>query len=83
MSFNNAGTPVWLAPGGTLAWPYGFNNNSDALYAMANCLTPNGLLQTIWQGEELNDDGTVTYWVAFTNIGPNWVRHNLNGGGLT
>ena len=59
---------------------------------MANCLTPDGFMQTDWEACELNDDGTVTYYVQFTNSStqgfedPNPTQpcfHNINGGGLT
>lgn len=83
MAFNDAGTPVWLDVGASLAWSYNFGNNSEALYAMANCKTPDGLMITDWQGEKLEEDGSVNYYIQFTNLGPEPCLHNLNGGGLT
>jgi len=87
MSFNNFGTPSVIGPATSagptsISWWYNFGDNRGAQYAMANIITPGGRLNTISQGNTLNPDGTVTYFVVFTNSGPGSVVHNLNGGGL-
>ncbi len=83
MAFNNLGTPTWLAPGKSIFWWYTFGDNRGAQYAMANCKSPDGDMQTLQQGDELQDNGSVKYFVSFTNNGPEPCFHNLNGGGLT
>jgi hypothetical protein len=83
MAFNNLGSAFWLDVGQSVGWWYNFGNNNGAQYAMANCITPDAQMQTNWQAAELNDDGSVTYFVGFTNNGPQACFHNLNGGGLT
>jgi hypothetical protein len=83
MSFNNFLTPVWCDAGAPVNWWYTFYDNQGAQYAMANCLSPDGQMITNYQGCQLNDDSTVTYFVGFTNNGPEPCFHNLNGGGLS
>ncbi len=70
----NAGQPVY--------WWYTFYDNRGAQYAMANCQTPDAQMETTSQGDQLNEDGTMTYYVSFYNQGPEPCFHNLNGGGL-
>ena len=50
---------------------------------MANCLSPDAQMETLNQSEELNEDGSVTYFVTFQNNGPEPCYHNINGGGLS
>jgi hypothetical protein len=83
MAFNNALTPVWINSGATVGWWYTFGDNRGAQYAMANCLSPDANMQTTGEGDELNDSGSVTYFVNFLNNGPEPCFHNLNGGGLS
>ena len=83
MAFNNAFTPTWLDAGWDIGWWYTFGDNRGAQYAMANCLTPDAQMITTSEGDQLNEDGTVTYYVSFHNNGPQPCFHNLNGGGLT
>jgi hypothetical protein len=83
VAFNNVGNPIWVDAGGMAYWWYTFDDNRAAQYAMANCKTPDAEMDTVSEGNRLNDDGTVTYFVAFHNVGPRPCFHNLNGGGLT
>jgi hypothetical protein len=83
MAFNNALTPVWVNAGSTVGWWYTFGDNRGAQYAMANCKTPDAQMQTTSEGDQLNDNGSVTYYVSFRNNGPQPCFHNLNGGGLS
>jgi len=83
MAFNNVGNPVWVNPGATVGWWYGWGDNHGAQYAMANCLSPDGQMQTTAEMDQLNDDGSVTYFVNFLNNGPEPCFHNINGGGLS
>lgn len=83
MSSNNVLNPVWVNSGSSIGWWYTYHDNRNAQYAMANCKSPDAQMQTTGQGDELNDDGTVTYFVWFQNNGPEPCFHNLNIGGLT
>jgi hypothetical protein len=83
MAFNNVLTPTWVDAGQSIYWWYTFGDNRGAQYAMANCRTPDGDMQTMQEGNQLNDDGSVTYYVSFYNNGPEPCFHNLNGGGLS
>jgi hypothetical protein len=83
MSFNNLGTPTWVNPGATIGWWWNNGGNQGAQYAMANCLSPDAQMQTTAEMEQLNDDGSVTYFVNFQNNGPQPCFHNINGGGLS
>jgi hypothetical protein len=82
MAFNNILTPLWCDSGADIYWWYTFGDNRGAQYAMANCLTPDGQMMTTGEGDQLNEDGSVTYYVWFHNYGPRPCFHNLNGGGL-
>ncbi len=82
-TFNNAGTPIWVAAGAsTPVWTWNWGDNEGAQVAMANCLTPDGQMQTVGIGAELNEDGSVTYNATFYNEGPEPCFHNINGGGI-
>jgi hypothetical protein len=83
MAFNNVLTPTWVDAGQSIYWWYTFGDNRGAQYAMANCRTPDADMQTMQEGNQLNDDGSVTYFVSFYNNGPEPCFHNLNGGGLS
>lgn len=83
MAFNNMLNPVWVAANASIGWWYTWGDNRGAQYAMANCKSPDALMQTTAQGDKLDDDGSVTYFVWFNNLGPQPCFHNLNGGGLT
>jgi hypothetical protein len=83
MSFNDFLNPVWVNAGAPVGWWYNFGDNHGAQYAMANCKSPDAQMQTTAEMDQLNDDGTVTYFVNFQNNGPQACFHNLNGGGLS
>ena len=83
MAFNNFLTPVWIAPGETQTWWYTFGGNSGAQYATADVKTPGAALWATQQGEQMETDGHVTYFVTMRNDGPNWCYYNLHGGGLS
>jgi len=83
MSFNNFLTPVWLAPGGTHYWWYTFYDNRGAQYATADVKTPGAQMMATQQGEQMETDGHITYFVNITNNGPQWCWYNLHGGGLS
>lgn len=82
MSFNNFLTPVWLGPGGTNYWWYTFYDNRGAQYASADVKTPGAQMMAIEQGEQMETDGHITYFVTIKNNGPQWCYYNLHGGGL-
>ncbi len=83
MAFNNTGNPLWVNAGASVGWSYGFGDNRGAQIAMANPLTPNGQMIVTYEGDELNGDGTMTYFVGFQNNGPEPCFHNICGGGLS
>ncbi len=83
MAFNDALTPIWVNAGSSVSWWYSFGDNRGAQYAMANCKTPDAQMITMNEGDQLNDDGSVTYFVSFQNNGAQPCFHNLNGGGLS
>lgn len=83
MAFNNALTPTRVNAGATIGWWYSWGDNHGAQYAMANCKSPDAQMQTTAEMDQLNDDGSVTYFVNFLNNGPEPCFHNLNGGGLS
>lgn len=83
MAFNNFLNPTWVNANAPVGWWYTFGDNRGAQYAMANCLSPDGQMQTTAEMDTLNDDGSVTYFVDFWNNGPEPCFHNLNGGGLS
>ena len=82
MAFNNFSTPVWVNAGSSVGWYYGFGDNRGAQIAMANPLSPNAQMITTYEGDELNGDGSMTYFVGFQNNGPEPCFHNICGGGL-
>ncbi|HTR16301.1 MAG TPA: hypothetical protein VMI52_04620 [Acetobacteraceae bacterium] len=83
MAFNNVGTPVWCNANADISWWYSYGDNHGAQYAMANCQTPDSQMRTTFEGDQLNEDKSVTYFVGFHNEGPRACFHNLNGGGLS
>lgn len=83
MAFNDYLTPAWVASGQSIGWWYTFNDNRGAQYAMANPKSPNAQMVTTYEGNGLNDDSTLTYYVGFQNNGPQACFHNICGGSLT
>ncbi|MBV8458466.1 MAG: hypothetical protein JO122_17840 [Acetobacteraceae bacterium] len=81
--FQQFSHPVWVNSGSSVGWWYTFHDNRGAQYAMANPQTPDGQMITTYEGNDKNEDGTITYYVGFQNNGPQPCFHNLNGGGLT
>jgi len=82
MAFNNAGTPVWIAPGGVQTWWYTFYDNRGSQYATADVKTPGATMWATEQAEQMETSGYITYLVTFRNDGPNWCYYNLQGGGV-
>lgn len=83
MVFNNLGPLTWIAPGQAQTWSYTFFDNRGAQYASADVKTPGARMMTVEQGEEMETNGQITYFVTFRNDGPNWCLYNLHGGGLS
>ena len=83
MAFNNLGTPVWIAPGGTQDWWYTWHDDRGAQVATAHVIDLGQVVQAVAQGEERDARGFVVYSVRFTNEGPYGCSYNLQGGGLT
>jgi hypothetical protein len=83
MAFNNFLAPVWLGPGGVHYWWYTFGDNRGAQYATADVKTPGAQMMAVEQGEQMENDGHITYFVTIRNNGPQWCWYNLHGGGLS
>jgi hypothetical protein len=82
MAFNNSFTPVWLDAGASVQWWFNNGGNQGLQIGAANCLSPDAMMIAESQANQLNDDGSVTYFVNITNNGPRDCFHNLNGGGV-
>lgn len=82
MAFNNFGPQTWIAPGEAQFWWYTFFDNRGAQYATADVKTPGARMTATEQGERMENDGHITYFVTFRNDGPMWCLYNLHGGGL-
>jgi hypothetical protein len=66
-------------------WGQWFSWGSDqhAQYIAPNPLSPGGFLRIDNQSKKINDDGSVVYYLTFTNIGSVATNVNFQGGGLT
>jgi hypothetical protein len=64
-------------------WTFTFVSDPRPQYIVPNHLNPGAALRINNEGKELNDDGSVAYWVWFTNICGVAINFNFQGGGLT
>ena len=91
MSWTNVGSVVTLAPGETAFWTYWFAGNADQGLQIAGPHTgpfasPGGLGTAIAfdQGKIVEGINQAVYVVSIKNTDPHeFVRHNLEGGGVT
>ncbi len=65
-------------------WTQWFSWGSDPgpLYIIPNPLNPGGFLRIDNEYKKLNNDGSVQYFITFTNIGTVATNVNFQGGGL-
>jgi hypothetical protein len=78
--YNDVLGPTWLSPGATVQWNYSWGGSQGAAFAQANCQSPDSDLMATSQGEELDENGNVTYFVDIVNQGSEPCFHNLNIG---
>src|SRR5713226_10548147 len=72
MAFRNAGTPVWIGPGGTQSWSYGWGDDHGQEFASADMKTPGAEMVVVAESERKETGGAITYFVTFKNNGPQW-----------
>ena len=82
MAFNNIGTPQWLAPNASIYWEVYWNGDGGTEFVTPDLKTPGSTVTTADFGKRLETNGNATYTVVFTNQGPNWAYHNVQGGGV-
>ena len=70
MAFRNAGTPVWIGPGGTQSWSYGWGDDHGQEFASADMKTPGAEMVVVAESERKETGGAITYFVTFKNNGP-------------
>jgi hypothetical protein len=91
MSFDNAGTPAWIAPNSDQGWSYGYGEKQVVLVAgdvkagaqcaSASAKSGHSVMWATRQGRKVEANLDVTYFVDFHNDGPDWCFYNLVGGG--
>lgn len=84
MAFSNVGGLTSLAEGQSVVWNYSYGGDHGVQIASADIKTPNfgAVLLATNQEKRILNDGTTTYFVTITNLGPGPVFHNLQGGGV-
>ncbi len=85
MAFSNVGGLTSLAEGQSAFWNYSYGGDHGVQFAAADIKTPNfgAVLLASDQEKRILNDGTTTYFVTITNLGPGVVFHNLQGGGVS
>ena len=80
---------VWTSGFATVnagqGWTQWFSWSSDpgAVFVVPNPLNPGGNLRVNNRSKVRNNDGSVVYYVNFTNVGNVATNVNFQGGGLT
>lgn len=85
MAFNNVGALVFLNPGQSVDWGFGWGDDHGTQFASADVKTPNqgGVHLADNQRKKKDNNGAATYFVRITNQGPGGCFHNLQGGGMS
>jgi hypothetical protein len=68
-----------IAAGQQLGFSFNFGPDPGVVYIVPNPLNPGGILRIDAQAKVLNNDGSVSYWVWFTNLGNVTTNFNFQG----
>jgi hypothetical protein len=86
MAFNNMGPIRLLNAGQSTYWQYWWSGQDKGTQlATADVKSPNPGSWHIAtnEGKRKDNDGSATYEVTITNVGPGSAYHNLQGGGMS